>query len=94
MALWMGHRGDWPRFCLCPQPCNARASQTNAKIAKFYGVVSFLLVGLNGWANFNSLPGIDPLIQMLVALVIAMAVIAFPVVGLALIERGFAELGD
>jgi hypothetical protein len=68
--------------------------QTNEKIAKIYGIASFLLVSLNAWANFNALPGVDQLIQMLVALVVAMAVIAFPVVGLALIERGFEELGD
>lgn len=69
-------------------------SKTNAKIAKFYGIASFLLVSLNAWANFNSLPGVDPLIQLLVALVIALAVIAFPVIGLALIERALEELGD
>jgi hypothetical protein len=69
-------------------------SQTNTKIAKIYGVVSILLISLNAWANFNALPGVDPLVQMLVALVVAMAVIAFPVIGLALIERGFEELGD
>jgi len=69
-------------------------SQTNARIAKMYGVVSFLLILLNGWANFHSLPGVDPLIQVLVAVVVAIAVIAFPVIGLALIERGFEELGD
>ena len=68
--------------------------QTNDKIAKFYGIASFLLISLNAWANFNSLPGVDPLVQFLVALVVAVAVVAFPVIGLALIEKGFEELGD
>jgi hypothetical protein len=67
---------------------------TNEKVAKFYAIASFILIGLNGWANIHALPGVDPLLQFLIALAVAIAVIVFPVIGLALIERGIAELGD
>lgn len=68
--------------------------KTNTKIAKFFGPASFILVGLNCWSNINSLPGLDPLVQGLVGLVVACCVVVFPVAGLALIERGVEELGD
>jgi hypothetical protein len=64
---------------------------TNKTVAKFYGVASFVLIGLNAWSNINSLLGVDPVLQFLVALAIAIAVVVFPVVGLALIERGISE---
>jgi len=53
-----------------------------------------VLVALNCWSNVNSLPGLDPLLQVLVGTVIACCVVVFPVAGLALIERGIEEVGD
>lgn len=67
---------------------------TNPKVAKFYGIASFILISLNAWSNINCLPGVDPILQFLVALAVAISVIVFPVVGLALIERGIYEIGD
>jgi hypothetical protein len=68
--------------------------QTNERLSKFYLVASFVLIGLNGWANLNALPGINPTMQFLVALLVAVIVVTFPVIGLALIEKGLQELGD
>ncbi|MBV9691875.1 MAG: hypothetical protein JO202_19420 [Ktedonobacteraceae bacterium] len=51
-------------------------------------------MALNCWSNVNSLPGLDPLLQVLVGTVIACCVVVFPVAGLALIERGIEEVGD
>jgi hypothetical protein len=68
--------------------------RTNERISKFYAVASFVLIGLNGWANLNALPGISPLMQFLVALLVAVIVVSFPVIGLALLEKGMEGLGD
>lgn len=68
--------------------------KTNEKLSKFYWIASLVLIALNGWSNLNALPGIAPIMQFLVALLVAVIVVAFPVVGLALIEKGIEELGD
>ncbi|TMC16480.1 MAG: hypothetical protein E6J34_19980 [Chloroflexi bacterium] len=68
--------------------------RTNEKLSKFYLIASFVLISLNGWANLNALPGINPTMQFLVALLVAVIVVTFPVIGLALIEKGMQELGD
>lgn len=67
---------------------------TNHTIGKFYGIASALLIGLNGWADFNSSPGTDPTVQFLIALAVGLTVVTGLVVGLALIEKGIEELGD
>ena len=81
-------------FAFAFNHATAALHKTNSKIAKFFGPASVILVGLNTWSNVNCLPGLDPMIQGLVGLLVAVCVVVFPVVGLALIERAIAELGD
>jgi len=68
--------------------------QTNPAIAKFYGIGGVMLLLLNGYSNFKSLPGADPLMQLLVCLAVTIGVVALPVIGLALIERAIDKFEE
>jgi hypothetical protein len=67
-------------------------SQVNPLLAKFFVALGLLLIGLNGWADYSSSPGTQPLVQFLIALALALIVTCGLPLGVGLLERGFEEL--
>jgi hypothetical protein len=66
--------------------------KTNKLLGSTYGTVTVLLIGLNGWADYNSSPGNDPLQQGLIAGAVGLMVTTGLPVGLVLLKVGLARL--
>lgn len=69
-----------------------KLKQTNASLGKLYAIAAGALIALNGWADYSSSPGTDPLIQGLIALGMALTVTTGLVIGIGLVERGIEEM--
>src|SRR5215472_3172283 len=66
--------------------------KTNKLLGSIYGTVTVLLLGLNGWADYNSSPGNDPLVQGLIAGSVGLFVTTGLPVALVLLKVGFAKM--
>jgi hypothetical protein len=67
--------------------------ETNAHLGKWYGIVSFALISLNSWADFNNSPGPDPLSQALMAVSIGLMSVTGLPIALVLFKAGLAKMG-
>ena len=65
--------------------------KTNKLLGSIYGTVTMLLLGLNGWADYNSSPGNDPLAQGLLAAAVGLMVTTGLPVALVLLKAGMAK---
>ena len=79
-------------FSLALSVAIAKISTVNPLLAKGFLVLGFLLIALNAWADYSSSPGVNPLVQALIAVAIGgIVVVGLPLcIGLA--EKGFEEL--
>lgn len=66
--------------------------KTNKILGSIYSTVTMLLLGLNGWADYNSSPGNDPLVQALIAGAVGLMVTTGLPVALVLLKAGFAKM--
>jgi hypothetical protein len=66
--------------------------RTNKVLGSVYGTITVLLIGLNGWADYNSSPGNDPFQQGLIAGAVGLMVTTGLPVGLVLLKIGLARL--
>ncbi len=66
--------------------------KANKTLGSVYGTVTVLLIGLNGWADYNSSPGNDPLQQGLIAAAVGLMVTTGLPVGLVLLKVGLAKM--
>jgi hypothetical protein len=64
----------------------------NKLMGSVYGTITVLLIGLNGWADYNSAPGNDPLQQGLLAGAVGLMVTTGLTVGLALLKVGLSKM--
>ncbi|HET8840791.1 MAG TPA: hypothetical protein VFN35_04955 [Ktedonobacteraceae bacterium] len=69
-----------------------KISSLNHRLAKMFVIAGFLLIGLNGWADYSASPGANPLVQFLIALAIGIIVTVGLPLGIGLIEQGVEEL--
>lgn len=67
--------------------------ETNAHLGKWYGIVSFALIALNSWADFNNSPGPDGLSQALMAVSIGLMSVTGLPIALVLLKAGLAKMG-
>jgi hypothetical protein len=79
-------------FALALAVAVAKISIANPHLGKGFIAFGILLIGLNGWADYNSSPGANPLVQFLIALAIGGIVVIGLPLGIGLIEHGFDEL--
>ena len=70
----------------------AELFRTNKILGSIYGTVTVLLIGLNGWADYNSSPGNDPLVQGLIAGSVGLMVTTGLPVALVLLKVAFAKM--
>jgi hypothetical protein len=69
-----------------------KINSVNAHAGRWFVIFGLLLIGLNGYADYSSSPGSNPLVQFLIALAIGMIVTLGLPLGLGLIEHGVEEL--
>jgi hypothetical protein len=66
--------------------------KTNKLLGSIYGTVTVLLLGLNGWADYHSSPGNDPLAQGLIAGAVGLMVTTGLPIAMVLLKTGFAKM--
>jgi hypothetical protein len=71
----------------------SKMRETNAHLGKWYGIISFLLIALNSWADFNNSPGPDPLSQALMAGAIGLMSVSGLPIALVLFKAGLVKMG-
>ncbi|HET8842297.1 MAG TPA: hypothetical protein VFN35_12570 [Ktedonobacteraceae bacterium] len=79
-------------FALALSVAVVKISSLNARFGRLFVVAGFLLIGLNGWADYSASPGSSPLVQFLIALAIGIIVTVGLPLGIGLIEQGIEEL--
>lgn len=79
-------------FALALTAAVTKIALANPHLAKWFVVAGTILIGLNGWADYSSSPGSNPLVQFLIALAIGGIVVVGLPLGIGLIEKGFEEL--
>ena len=79
-------------FSLALSVAIAKIATVNPILAKGFLVLGFLLIALNAWADYSSSPGVNPLVQALIALAIGGIVVVGLPLCLGLAEKGFEEL--
>lgn len=79
-------------FALALSVAVAKIAMANPHLAKWFVVLGAGLILLNGWADYSSSPGQNPLVQVLIALAIGGIVVVGLPLGIGLIEKGFEEL--
>jgi hypothetical protein len=79
-------------FALALTVAVVKISSLNARFGRLFVVAGFLLIGLNGWADYSASPGSTPLVQFLIALAIGLIVTVGLPLGIGLIEQGIEEL--
>lgn len=79
-------------FALALTVAVVKISTLNARFGRLFVIAGFLLIGLNGWADYSASPGATPLVQFLVALAIGIIVTVGLPLGIGLLEQGIEEL--
>lgn len=79
-------------FAMALSVAVVKIGSLNPRIAKVFVIAGFLLIGLNGWADFSASPGATPLVQFLIALAIGIIVTVGLPLGIGLVEQGIEEL--
>lgn len=79
-------------WSLALEHAKAELFKTNKTLGSVYGTVTVLLIGLNGWADYNSSPGNDPLTQGLIAGAIGIMVTTGLPIAIVLLKTGFAKM--
>ncbi len=79
-------------FALALSVAVAKIASANPHLAKFFVIFGAGLILLNGWADYSSSPGQNPLVQGLIALAIGGIVVVGLPLGIGLLEKGFEEL--
>lgn len=71
-----------------------KISAANPHLAKWFLIAGGLLIILNSWADYNSSPGDNALVQFLIALAIGGIVVVGLPLGIGLIEHGISEFAE
>jgi hypothetical protein len=79
-------------WSLALEHAKGELGRTNKLLGSIYGTVTVLLVGLNGWADYNSSPGNDPLAQGLIAAAVGLMVTTGLPIAIVLLKAGCAKL--
>lgn len=79
-------------FALALSVAVVKISTANPRLGKWFVVAGTVLIILNGWADYSSSPGTNPLVQFLIAVAIGGIVVIGLPLGIGLIEHGFEEL--
>lgn len=79
-------------FAMALSVAISKISAVNPHLAKWFALAGIVLIILNGWADYSSSPGGNPLIQFLIALAVGGIVVVGLPLGIGLIEHGFSEL--
>jgi hypothetical protein len=78
-------------FAMALTAAMTKIALTNPHLAKWFVIAGTLLILLNGWADYSSSPGSNPLVQFLIAIAIGGIVVVGLPMGIGLIEKGFEE---
>lgn len=78
-------------FALALAAAVTKIALANPTLAKWFVVGGVILILLNGWSDYSSSPGANPVVQFLIALAIAGIVTVGLPLGIGLIEKGFEE---
>ncbi len=79
-------------FALALSVAIVKINTINNRFGKWFVVLGFVLIALNGWADYSSSPGTNPLVQFLIALAVGMIVTIGLPLGIGLVEHGVEEL--
>lgn len=79
-------------FALALSVAVAKIGTVNPRMSKLFVILGLVLICLNGWADYSSSPGNNPIVQFLIALAIGGIVVVGLPLGAGLIEHGFEEL--
>jgi hypothetical protein len=79
-------------FTLALTVAVTKIHSVNPYLVKGFVIGSILLIILNGWADYSASPGVNPLVQFLIALAIGGIVVIGLPLGAGLIEHGVEEL--
>lgn len=79
-------------FAMALSVAITKISSVNPHLAKWFGLAGIVLILLNGWADYSSSPGGNPLIQFLIALAVGGIVVVGLPLGIGLVEHGIGEL--
>lgn len=71
-----------------------KISSANKHLGRWFILVGAVLIILNGWADYTSSPGVQPLVKVLIAVAIGGIVTVGLPLGLGLIEHGVSELAE
>lgn len=78
-------------FALALSVAVVKISSVNPHLSRWFVLCGFVLILLNGWADYSASPGTSPLVQFLIALALGgIAVVGLPL-GIGLIEHGVEE---
>jgi hypothetical protein len=69
-----------------------KIATVNPTFAKWFVIIGLGLILLNGYADYSSSPGANPLVQLLIALAVGGIVVVGLPLGIGLIEHGFEEM--
>lgn len=78
-------------FALALSAAVAKISSVNPHLAKWFVIGAFVLVLLNGYADYSASPGTSGLVQFLIALALGGIVTVGLPLGIGLIEHGVEE---
>lgn len=79
-------------FGLALSAAVAKIASVNPTIARWFVFCGIVLILLNGWADYSSSPGNNPLTQLLIAVAVGGIVVVGLPLGIGLIEHGISEL--
>lgn len=79
-------------FALALSVAIMKINAANPHFGKWFVAFGIVLILLNGWADYSSSPGNNPLVQFLIALAIGGVVVVGLPLGVGLIEHAFHEL--
>lgn len=79
-------------FALALAVAVAKIASVNPHLARYFVVAGAVLIILNGWADYSSSPGNNPLVQVLIAIAIGGIVVVGLPLGVGLIEHGLEEI--
>jgi hypothetical protein len=79
-------------FALALSVAVVKISAANPHLGKWFIIFGGALIVLNGYADYSSSPGANPLVQFLIALAIGGIVVVGLPLGAGLIEHGIEEL--
>lgn len=79
-------------FALALTVAVVKISSVNPRFGKWFVAAGLVLISLNAWADYSSSPGVNMLVQALIALAIGLIVTVGLPLGIGLIEHGFEEL--